>query len=61
MLLYGCGPGDRDGREETVGKEIADDYNRAMQKAQDVEVQLQDQKQRMDEALQEAEQAIEDQ
>lgn len=56
LLLYGCGSGDPDERGDTVGKEIADDYNRAMQKARDVEVELQEQKQKMEEALQEAEQ-----
>ena len=60
IILPGCGS-DRSGeREETVGKEIADDYNRAMQKARDVEIQLQDSKQRMDAALQEAEEASRD-
>ena len=60
LMLFGCSSDSSDEREETVGKEIADDYNRAMQKAQDVEVQLQDSKQRMEEALREAEQAAKD-
>jgi len=60
LLFSGCGSSDPDERENTVGKEIADDYNRAMQKARDVEVQLQDHKQKMDQALQKAEQDADD-
>ena len=63
LVLFGCGSGERDERavrEETVGKQIADDYNRSMQKARDVEIQLEDSKQRMEEALREAEGATRD-
>ena len=42
-------------REPTVGKEIADDYNRQLDKARAVEDQVMQQKQKIDEALQEAE------
>lgn len=42
-------------REPTVGKEIADDYNRQMDKARAVEDQVMQQKQRIDESLAEAE------
>ncbi len=41
--------------EPTVGKEIADDYNRAMDKARAVEEQAMQQKQKIDEALEQAE------
>ena len=49
-VLAACSSG-TDDREETVGKEIARDYNRQMQKAADVELQLDDKRRRMDEAL----------
>lgn len=60
FCLLGCSSGEPDKREDTVGKEIADDYNRAMQKAQDVEIELQNQKQKMEEALRDAERAVQD-
>jgi hypothetical protein len=41
--------------EPTAGKEIADDYNRAMEKARAVEDQAMQQKQKIDEALKAAE------
>ena len=47
--------GKRQEREPTVGKEIADDYNRQMDKARAVEEQVMQQKQRIDEALEEPE------
>jgi len=53
LLAYGCSSDDSDTREETIGKEIADDYNAAMDKAQDVEDLMQEQKEKMDEALKE--------
>lgn len=54
LLAYGCSSDDSDTREETIGKEIADDYNAAMDKAQNVEDLMQEQKDKMDEALKEA-------
>lgn len=42
-------------REPTVGKEIADDYNRQLDKARAVEDQAMQQKQKIDEALDAAE------
>ena len=55
LLVFGCSSGDSNSGDETIGKEIADDYNEAMDKAQDVERQLQEQKDKMEEALREAE------
>lgn len=60
LLVFACSSGDSDSGEETIGKEIADDYNEAMDKAQDVEKQLQEQKEKMDAALREAEDAAQD-
>lgn len=63
FCLFACSSGESDEsrqREDTVGKEIADDYNRAMQKAQDVEIELQYQKQKVEEALREADSASQD-
>lgn len=60
MLMFGCSSGDSDSREETIGKEIADDYNAAMDKAQNVENQVMEQKQKIDEALREAEKTAQD-
>ncbi len=39
----------------TVGKEIADNYNRALDKARDVENQVMEQRRKIDEALNDAE------
>ena len=40
-LLFGCGAsGTDDPREETVGAEIASGYNQQMQRAQDVQLEL---------------------
>ncbi len=51
LLLAGCG-GSSD--EETVGKEIADDYNKAMDKAREVEDKLLEHKREIDEAVDDA-------
>jgi len=45
---------------DTVGKEIADDYQEALDKAADVEQQAQEAKDRVDAALDEAEDAVKD-
>ena len=61
MALVACGADQADQADEpveaesTAGKEIADDYNRAMEKARAVEDQAMQQKQKMDEALKAAE------
>lgn len=60
LLLAACSAGDSDdvtvpadsGSEaETVGTEIARDYNRQMNRARDVEIQLDDHKRDLDEAI----------
>ncbi len=58
LMLVACGSDTSDEAveaEPTVGKEIADDYNRAMDKARAVEEQAMQQKQKIDEALEQAE------
>jgi hypothetical protein len=54
LLMLGCSSGESDSRDETIGKEIADDYNRALDKAENVEALMQEQKEKMDEALKNA-------
>ncbi len=51
LTLVACGADEATEREPTVGKEIADDYNRQMDKAREVENQVMEQKRRIDEAL----------
>ncbi len=46
--------GESEQREDTVGKEIADDYNRQMQRAREVEVRLQESVDRVEDALQQS-------
>ena len=62
FVFAGCG-GSSD--EDTVGKEIADDYNEAMDKARAVEQELkehvEDVEKAIEEAMDEAEEAIEKQ
>jgi hypothetical protein len=55
LTLVACGADEATEREPTVGKEIADDYNRQMDKAREVENQVMEQKRRIDEALAEGE------
>jgi hypothetical protein len=58
LMLVACGSDNADQAveaEPTVGKEIADDYNRAMDKARAVEEQAMEQKRKIDEALNQAE------
>ncbi len=58
LMLVACGSDKLDEAveaEPTVGKEIADDYNRSMDKARAVEEQAMQQKQKIDEALKQAE------
>ncbi len=57
LVLAGCG-GSSD--EETVGKEIADHYNEAMDKAREVEDKLQEHKEEIDKALEEAMEEVDD-
>jgi hypothetical protein len=55
LTLVACGSDETAEPEPTVGKEIADDYNRQLEKARTVEDQMMEQKQKIDEALKEAE------
>ena len=55
LMLVACGSDETAEPEPTVGKEIADDYNRQMEKARAVEDQVMQQKQKIDEALEAAE------
>ena len=55
LLVFACSSGDSDSREETIGKEIADDFNESMDKAREIENQMMEQKEKMDEALRQAE------
>lgn len=56
-MLFACSADDsEERRDDTVGKEIADDYNQQMDKARDVENQLMEQKRQIDEAIDESEQ-----
>ena len=51
LVFAGCG-GSAD--EETVGKEIADHYNEAMEKARQVEEELKEHAEDLDKAIEEA-------
>lgn len=55
LILFGCGSNSSDQavepREETVGAEIADNYTQQMNKARDVEIQLEQQKRDLDAAI----------
>ena len=54
-MLFACGgPDEKAEAEPTVGKEIADDYNRQLEKARAVEDQAMQQKRKIDEALEAA-------
>ena len=55
LALVACSSDEKAEREPTVGKEIADDYNRQMDKARAVQDQVMEQKQKIDERLKEAE------
>ena len=55
LVLFGCGSGEPDESEETVGTEIAAGYNAQMEKARQVEDLSFEHKDRMDAALDEAE------
>lgn len=51
LLFAGCDAGEPEVRDDTVGKEIADDYNQALDKARNVEVQLQDRVDSMEQSM----------
>ncbi len=60
LVMLGCTSEDAEEGRDTVGKQIADDYNAAMDKASNVEDELLEQKKKMDDALAEAEDALKD-
>lgn len=60
LTLFACGSDESEEREPTIGTEIAEDYNEAMDKAREVENQVMEQKEKIDAALKEAENAIEE-
>ena len=52
VVMAACSVGDSDERREpTVGAEVASDYNRQMNKAREVELQLDQQKRDLDAAI----------
>ena len=53
LLVVGCGSDSENA--DTVGKEIADDYNRAMDEAAAVEEQLREQQRQLEEAIEDPE------
>jgi outer membrane biogenesis lipoprotein LolB len=60
-LLFGCGAsGSDDPREETVGAEIASGYNQQMQRAQDVQLELETGKRDLDDAIEASDQGRRD-
>ncbi len=66
LLFVGCGGGSSDDESsdsaagDTVGAEIAEDFNESMDKARDIEEKLQDSKEAIDAAVEEAEGAVKD-
>jgi hypothetical protein len=60
LTLVACGSDEPEEREPTIGTEIAEDYNEAMDKAREVENQVMEQKEKIDAALKEAENAIDE-
>ncbi len=64
LTFVACGGSSDDSSEEskndTVGAEIAEDFNRSMDRAKDVEQKLLDSKTNIDEALKNAEGAVEE-
>lgn len=57
LFVVGCSGSSDD---ETVGKEIADDYNKAMEKAREVEEKIQQHTDDIDEAVEKAMDEVED-
>ncbi len=60
LTLVACGSDEPEEREPTIGTEIAEEYNEAMDKAREVENQVMEQKEKIDAALKEAENAIDE-
>ena len=57
IFIAGCGG---TSEEDTVGKEIADDYNEAMDKARAVEEELREHAEELNKAVEEAMDEVED-
>ena len=51
LLMFGCSSDESESRGDTIGAEIADDYNAAMDKAEDVEAKLKEQQEELAKAL----------
>jgi ABC-type glycerol-3-phosphate transport system substrate-binding protein len=66
LMLAGCGGDTADDEStdsapgDTVGAEIAEDFNKSMDKARDIEEKLQDSKDAIDAAVEEADGAVKD-
>ncbi len=66
LMLVGCGGDTSDDEStdsapgDTVGAEIAEDFNKSMDKARDIEEKLQDSKESIDAAVEEADGAVKD-
>ena len=63
LTFTGCGSSSDESDEDnngTVGAEIAEDYNRQMDKAADVEAQLLESKKNIDDAVENAEGVVEE-
>ena len=63
LIFAGCGSSSDKSEEDddgTIGAEIAEDYNRQMDKAADVEAQLLESKKNIDDAVENAEGAVEE-
>lgn len=60
LTLPACGSDEPEERQPTIGTEIAEDYNEAMDKAREVENQVMEQKEKIDAALEEAENKIDE-
>ena len=66
LMLVGCGGDNSDDEStdseagDTVGAEIAEDFNKSMDKAREIEEILQDSKEAIDAAVEEADGAVKD-
>jgi hypothetical protein len=57
LLVVGCGASESDDRrDETVGAEITSGYNQQMQRAQDVQLELETSKRDLDAAIESSDQ-----
>ena len=57
VALFGCGDtGTTDRRDDTVGAEIATGYNQQMQRAQDVQLELETGRRDLDDAIEASDQ-----